>query len=481
MQASKSSVCKNPKLSETNCAVCKKRIVSKEFLRCITCRKYYDVTCTTNVSTKLFRLMTSKSKDIWTCHQCNKDKKKSTSTPTTKCPSNIIIKSPEVATMSDPEELIHTSTDNITHRMKYNINVSTENSFQSLSDDDEQNNSNSTDYVNSNLNRSYNSIRLSTSDEVKEMKEKTANLHVKLEIAENEIDNLMSENYALKKKIESYERKIQCLTKICKSPSKNHSKKPKKKHFHNTFAFHESNIDDTNSKLDQSYESNEAIFQPIITHNKSETVTKCFNKSCRPATTKHQVLLLADETGRGLRNILETFLGSEYSVVSILKPRASLSDLLTNEIISLAKTFNKNDYIIVLAGNHDDNTNNFQSVLHKFINLSTNTNVLYGKIPENNDMNQYKNKVVEIICSDFVNVRLTDLCYFRSNLLDKRDTCRAIVRDMIVLNIRYKKNFPYHIHSYATNTNNSYSKEGGNSSYMRHNPVTKETFFRYSK
>lgn len=53
-----------------NCAVCKKKIVSRDYLKCMTCNRFIDVTCTSNITLNFFRIMTNKTKDVWKCHLC---------------------------------------------------------------------------------------------------------------------------------------------------------------------------------------------------------------------------------------------------------------------------------------------------------------------------------------------------------------------------------------------------------------------------
>lgn len=95
-----------------------------------------------------------------------------------------------------------------------------------------------------------------------------------------------------------------------------------------------------------------------------------------------KVFLLADETGRGLRNILAAKLGKHYEVTSVLKPYASLCKIVDKHV-EYCKDFTKRDYVIILAGTHDIDLTRFQSYLHYTVNVLSHTNVLFGKISFN--------------------------------------------------------------------------------------------------
>lgn len=94
---------------------------------------------------------------------------------------------------------------------------------------------------------------------------------------------------------------------------------------------------------------------------------------------KHRVLLLADETGRNLRRILQKQLGPNYTVTSILKPYATIEQILAGSV-SHCKDYIKLDYIIILGGRNDTNVIKFQSALYHCLKELENTNVLLGKI-----------------------------------------------------------------------------------------------------
>lgn len=187
------------RMTSKNCAKCKKIIKNKDFLKCHSCKQKYDITCT-NVSEKRFyNLMSKESKETWKCQSCrNASIKNSSPLPTT---------------------------DNVTIRKKHIINVPTKNSFASLSDSEEIEDFSSlpSSSPTSKLNRSCPEIaeNVNIYSKLETMNKKIIQLQEQLLSAENEIENLLSENSSLKDMLKNYSIKIDKLNHICKSNSKN--------------------------------------------------------------------------------------------------------------------------------------------------------------------------------------------------------------------------------------------------------------------
>lgn len=317
------------------------------------------------------------------------------------------------------------------------------------SDQRENSDSGSVTIQDSQLNRSCPEKRLNTSIDIKIIKEEVTKLTNKLEIADNEIENLVSENYKLREKINQYEKKILHLTQICRTPSKTIPVKDRKR-LNRTIPTRTSckspNLQDTN-KAEITLAAEEIIpdgtnsEQDHYNNNAEETVSrraKAIPNDTINCSHKHRVLLLADETGRGMRDNLEKRLGSEYIVTSILKPYASLGRIISSSLLQ-CENFTKSDYVIILAGSHDKNLIRFQSALYHSLNIMTNTNVIFGRINESQYFNKDKlNEVVKIISLNIENINFSELCYFRNHNLDKANSCRALIMDMILINYKNK-------------------------------------------
>lgn len=445
-----------------NCAVCKKKIISREYLKCMTCNRFVDVTCTSNITLKFFRIMTNKTKDVWKCHLCTGkgkrtcavrlQQKTSAEYPPTSLKNNQ--NAPKgihaLATECTPVHVLAnvstpTTYNNVTIRKKYLINVSTDNSFQSLSDDDVL------DDVGDTINTSACQLNMSCpvggandSNDLTEMNEKVELLQYKLGSAEAEIDNLLAENFQLQKKIAEQELKIEKLTRICKTPIGGNRKRTKNI---------SKSLNVTDASLIQSLNTSQDLGVPAEpepiqipdsgridlqkegdTHNMWHAVEQ--SHSANNNTWKHRVLILADETGRGLRNILQKRLGQEYHVTSSLKPYASLEHVLLNSYVQ-CQDFTKSDYIVILAGSHDNHLVGFQSSLYYHLNVLNNTNLLFGQIGTGNSLRGHKfDRFLNSLDSFFDNLHYSQIFYFNKSILDKDNTCRSLMLDILKIGHR---------------------------------------------
>lgn len=185
------------------CGKCSKTIqtADKQMLVCNICKLNYHLLCTTVSESRFYNTLTGHHRENWKCESCVA----STSNYTT--PINSI------------------SINNVTRRrlVEEVINIPTDNSFQSLSvesDIDELGDSLPGD--GSVLNRSCPELQtLRYKAEIECMKEKIDDLENKLQIAENEIENQLSENCALKNRILEKDFKIGQLQNFIKSTPTN--------------------------------------------------------------------------------------------------------------------------------------------------------------------------------------------------------------------------------------------------------------------
>lgn len=426
-----------------NCAVCRKKIESREFLKCTSCDRVFDVKCTSNITSKFFRLMTAKSKDVWKCNLCTVNKKcDNKKSPQQKINHEQAVQSiatddsiSDVASFT-ARESTPTTKNTETMREKFQINVSTENSFQSLTDEEVLDDTLSKSTYQ--LNRSCPVVISNDSYDLKKLNEKMEHLQNKLGSAEEEIENLLSENFALQKKIAEQDKKIERLTRVCRSPCKG------------------------NGKRRNSLNPNVTIFSPTMPSatgfieklpkppvrktltlqnekencNKARDVEQSYtNNKINNNTCKRRVLLLADETGRGLRNILQKRLGEAYQVTSVLKPYASLVHVLSNSHIQ-CQNFTKLDYVIILAGSHDKDLIKFQSSLYYYLNVLTDTNILFGQINKRLD-GLTLDTFLGSLGPYFENMHYSQLSYFNKRKLDKNNTCRYLALDIFKVSHRH--------------------------------------------
>lgn len=383
------------------CFKCKHIIENREYLVCSSCKNTYHSECA-NVSSALFYLMRKESKEKWKC---------------------------QVLCYSDSNNLsllnssIQRSGKNITTRKKYKINVSTGNSFESLSEDD---NMEYTSMTETSLNRSCPEIGASRSDVILALTEKNTTLKEKLEIAENEIENMLAESFTLKKQLSEYKLRIEQLTHICKSTplhpgSKCSTMKKKKKDMHRMkLDFSISTQEETES---QKAISNECgVAAPSV--KSSENLMKTDDtdpKGCPQNTScidiaspvqqidgaksifvnkqdlnlnlsKNKLYLIGDEQ---LRNVSQSILESRhekwnnnYVPFGFIMPNARSSEILTY-CSNISSNLTDKDIVVLSVGSHDNNPGILHYNLCLILNVLRQATVYIVPVNKNKYLNEY--------------------------------------------------------------------------------------------
>lgn len=97
---------------------------------------------------------------------------------------------------------------------------------------------------------------------------------------------------------------------------------------------------------------------------------------------QNQVLILGDSHGRGLTQTISARLGSKFKVMSIIKPNAVFDDVVM-DIENLCSSFNKNDYVVIIAGTNDFNHSDgsLKLNLDKINRIADRTNIVIPGIP----------------------------------------------------------------------------------------------------
>ncbi|CAH0398609.1 unnamed protein product [Chilo suppressalis] len=187
---------------------------------------------------------------------------------------------------------------------------------ESLSDEEE--------FEISKLNRSCPINNQISNDAIDELRKKNKMLQARVEITENELENLTLENSALAKKLSEYELKIKQLTEICKSPKLTTDKY--KKIYANTTTMSTPSKCAQNSKIAFHHKpSSSSLLSGVLTKSTHNIISRdtledktnnLVGDVCRwkrkyssTAIVKHNVLLLADERGRNMRDMMEKRLG----------------------------------------------------------------------------------------------------------------------------------------------------------------------------
>lgn len=371
------------------CTKCSKDINNiRQSLTCSLCDGVYHLDCG-NVSSPRFRLMTPNKRKKWICDRCwSTTKTKNSAASTSESRAKNYSDTP--------------SNDNVTKRSKYVINVSTENSYEELTEIE----LGCQTVENISLNRSC-PEKLQSCLDLEEMKDKINSLQNELQTAENEIDNLLAENYSLKNVIKKQSMTINQLSIISRpsSASSTTNKKCRKnlkttrldfsaaedsprqqKHQSSTPTLN-NNVNQTppdhtptsNTSVSENTVSNEDIqnTKTINVNNKNNDNIKKIPKNNikNVQNKKARLYIFSDDQGRGIQRQLQRELGERYNIFSMLKPGATTEKLLECSG-SLCSDLNKSDYVLILTGKHDVNPMKLSSFLYYYLYNLQHTNVI---------------------------------------------------------------------------------------------------------
>lgn len=267
-------------------------------------------------------------------------------------------------------------TDNITRRKKSNIkcNLPMSNSFELLSDDDEEYEAipskSSTDYSYSSLpntttqrkNISCPALQLNT-DKIDDLKERIRSLEEKLQITENELDNQLSENHALGRKILEYERKVAKLSHICHSPNKPRCTKTKRNSYNKTrldfsrqISYQQSNQEHItfvpNTEEDLESKNNNRPLTKTCNHSPMRATSIHKDKNKNNSTNKANICILSSNKYNKTLSTIEDVLSERFQLIHYLKPNCGIMELLQG-ITSKLDNYTFEDYCVVFIGDED--------------------------------------------------------------------------------------------------------------------------------
>lgn len=313
---------------------------------------------------------------------------------------------------------------------------------------------------------------LSTVEDLKflELKQKNEELSMKLESAHTEIENLISENFQLKSEIRKCQLLINTLKqlnttngtelgstnstprrKICtksvklkplqdvlspllanikqnslieQSTTNTRSSgvaRSEKKEETITNNSTESNIINANegikyinSDIDKEITQNNS-HDCRKRNNEGNSTTQSFMDSKKEKTSKRKkkIIIIGDQYGKNVGELLGNLLGPEYQVNSFLKPFADSKEVLDackDEISNL----NLSDCVVVLTGANDRNPFNFKCNVAGWVASCNNTNVIIPEVPRNDWLNLSKlNYELKFLCSNFTHAIYLDMDFSR--------------------------------------------------------------------
>lgn len=329
-----------------SCKYCNKIINNRDLLTCSVCKKKCHAECA-NVSIKRLLLMTSENKKNWRCTNCiktqNKNNPERESPLTGKIPTtNVTLRKKPVS--NTPSLSIADSIDTI-----IDTTVHTGDSL---------------------INRSCPENNTHNWEEIEDLKSKIATLETKLESADNEIERLLTENYALKKLVSKRDAKINNLTRIYQSTPTSSNKRlttpsgkgdgvkitPVKratslneKSSPSSLSLQdmETSLDNLNAKM--SAKSAESPSKPKPQKMQKEKT----NAVPQQLQHTHKICLISTNMYNKTTSIaLNNFQGD---VCHYLMPDRGLKQLIEG-IDNKLKNFTKNDHCIILIGEEDFNT-----------------------------------------------------------------------------------------------------------------------------
>lgn len=373
------------------CGKCKKVIRAKQNLNCSKCKSTFHIACTSVSQQRYnsFYALNKAQKSKWICDFC-KDSQKSNSTLSSST-SRIMVDSPR-----------DTPLENVTNQKKIVVNISTENSFQSLSTDDEKENGDNS----SMLNRSCPVLGRNQAETLAEMQKALSDLQFKLEVAENEISNLLQENSRLKKQLGDNEQKIENLSRICRSIPK---KTPNKK----DGLFKEMTSTPKHKTHQKGFSVSTSPPANIIDKQRLKTneVKEKLSSSCKERQPR--IFIHGDQQVRGLSEKLNKSRSGKwndtYKALGLVKPYASSCHVLHN-----LDTFNSicdEDILVISTGCYDKNPytlySNLCNTLHTLRNCKK---IFLLSIPFNSHLDvQALNSDLQMLANNYTNCKFIDI------------------------------------------------------------------------
>lgn len=326
---------------------------------------------------------------------------------------------------------------------------------------------------------------------LEEMQIEINNLKEQLQSTQNELEITILENNELKNTISRQQLHINTLKKVCTSPlqpqrlqllsarkrsrrsitdnlrlSMDRGRSPCDSQINSIqssrILSHSPQIDESPSKFCNDISS--ATTQPeshqpasFVTGTVSPTLTQGCNTSEQPQTKsdnvisdraqiavteqQQRVMIFADQSGYGVRNMLQSYLGKGFLVTSMIKPNATIEEVLKC-CASSCKDFNKSDFVLILAGSNDKNPINIQTYLYYTLCQMKFTNVLIGQIYNNNYLNVSNvNQLLKLVCNNCKNscfVPLNNDFNTPWNRVNKLHACRLLHRQILHENYKIK-------------------------------------------
>lgn len=256
--------------------------------------------------------------------------------------------------------------------------------------------------------------------EMDDLKEEIDTLRLKLQIANQEIDNLNSENQNLQIKLKKIEKQNLHLKSICNSPAGKFTNSLKKKVNHKVL---------NNKNNESTYNDGNILLENKETSQKDKINS---NKIWQPKNVgkdKH-IYLFGGKQFVNVSNKIEKLREKsincleKYRIESFVKPFAT-----TEEILKCLKlyNFNDSDKLIISIGEHDIDPMKLLIELTTVLRLYKNNNIIIVGVKINKHLNENKlNYEVRNICRNFKNCRFINVPDNVYNISYKWQLCQKI-------------------------------------------------------
>lgn len=320
------------------CGKCMKIIDDRQRLTCNLCEHIYHLSCTSVPERRFYNTLIGEHRKNWICELCT----------------------------------------NRSNR-EFDINVSTENSFQSLSIESENDIEDSGNTLPDNitdLNQSCPELQhLKTCQEIENMKRTIEDLRIKLLSAETEIENIVAENVALKNENAKKDKKIEQLRKFCtQTPTSTPKQNKRKKLKMPTSKVFE--IQNENTVLDISDKMEDKNAHQITQGVKQEE--KHVHCQDSETTRRRKLCILSSNRKNKVLKIIQGRL-TDTDICHFLKPGCDIQQLLTGMEEKL-KGFTMEDFCVIFIGEGDfEKTSNYVNTIEYIKNrimLVQHTNVI---------------------------------------------------------------------------------------------------------
>lgn len=374
-----------------SCSKCQSIIADRQYLSCADCKNIFDLYCA-NKSEKLYYLMDLERKASWKCSDCIHGHHSS--------------KNPHPSTRD--QDAYVSDQENVTFRRKHRANVTTENSFDSLSLDEDADDPTIILEGKCNLNRSCPTIRADNIYRMEELQKKILELSERLVIAENEITNLLTENCCLRKQISSYDARVNQLKDICRSTPRKSQRRSRNSLNKTKLLF----SPERNSPSQHKDPSDKCPRPSGIQENDVEPTAGNFPIST-DTTKKGNIYILGDEQVRGLSSRLHSAKfgqwNEKYNIQGLVKPHSS-SNLILSNLDNLILTAKEGDIVIISVGKHDNNPILLLKNLYNTLNQLKKCKVLLLNIPDNRNLHVNRlNYELNMLIKNFKNCSILEV------------------------------------------------------------------------